>query len=77
MFKRNRASAVHHWALWYVANACRMQPEIYVPMFRREGGFPLLQVIIEHDKDAEVQRLAKGLVDFMLKFEKKDPKMNK
>ena len=76
MLKTNRPSAVHHWALWGVANACSAQPQRHVPMFRREGGFQLLKAIVKHDKDAEVQRLAKRLIEFTLEFEKNNVKNN-
>ena len=64
MLKTDRPSAVHHWALWGVANACSAQPHRHVPMLQREGGFKLLSNILKHDKDADVKHLAKRLIDF-------------
>ena len=68
MLKKERPSAVHHWALWGVANACSAQPHRHLPMLQREGGFELLEGIVKHDKDPEVKNLAKRLLLFTQEF---------
>ena len=71
MLKADLPSAVHLWALYGIINACSVEPRRHVAMFRREGGFALLEDMIKHDKDDDVRRLVKRLERYNNYYEQK------